>query len=92
MSASATAETGVLFAKTYISAGVTVTNSWVTNRTEEGSWQIPNNGRRGWLSIGSDKYSVTGTVRYATPSCSFYNKTITRDAISQAASFRRGQF
>ncbi|MGQ4549506.1 hypothetical protein ACUH96_07165 [Dermabacteraceae bacterium P13077] len=92
LSASATAEAGVLFAKASTTAGVTITNSWTTNRTESGSWKIPNNGRRGWISIGSDKYRVTGKVRYATLSCTHYNKTITRYGISKGASFKRGQF
>lgn len=92
ISASATAEAGVLFAKASVTAGVTVTTSWTTNRTEQGSWTIPNNGRRGWISIGSDKYRVTGRIRYATPSCTFYTKAVTYDGISKGASFKRGQF
>ena len=75
ISASATAEAGVLFAKASVTAGVTVTTSWTTNRTEQGSWTIPNNGRRGWISIGSDKYRVTGRIRYATPSCTILHES-----------------
>lgn len=46
VSASATAEAGVIFARASVTAGLTLTNSWTTNRVEEGSWDIPNNGRR----------------------------------------------
>lgn len=92
VSASATAEAGVIFARASVTAGLTLTNSWTTNRVEEGSWDIPNNGRRGWISIGSDKYLVTATVMYTDARCNTYPKTVKHYAISSGASFKRGQF
>lgn len=92
VSASATVEADMVFAKASATAGFTLTNSWSSTTEYRGSWVIPNNGRRGWISIGSDKYRVTGTVHYVTQRCAYYTRTKTYDAISNDVSFRHGQF
>lgn len=92
VSASATAEAGLVFARASATAGISLTHSWTTTRTEERSWTVPNNGRRGWISIGSDKYEVTAVIQYSGSRCETSQKTKKFYAISSGASFKIGQF
>lgn len=88
---SASADANLIFAKASASISVNITNSWTASQEVSGSWHIPNNGRRGWIAVGNDKYRVTGTVKYQRPNCSVYTKQVSFDGISTDISYKHGQ-
>lgn len=90
VSTSLTGEANVVFAAASQSTGIGIGTEWKTTTTESGSYQIPNGKRRGWISIGSDKYEVTSRVTYSGKNCRTSIKTVTHYGISKGASFKRG--
>ncbi|WP_029146015.1 hypothetical protein [Microbacterium luticocti] len=91
VSASATAEAGVIFAKASATLGISVSNTWTSNTTYRDSWAIPKSYSRGYLAIGNPKYRITATVTYQSPNCTTYTRTKNYDGITHDIDFDNGK-
>jgi len=59
LSATTTAEAGVVFAKASVSVGVTISKSWSTSLSKSYSWTVPSARTSGWIEMGSVGYKIT---------------------------------
>ena len=92
VSASMTAEAGVLLAKASATTGISLTTQWTASRTYSSSWTVPKSYTRGYLAIGNPEYSVRGVVKYSnTQTCQTFNKTVTVRGIKKEVAFAHGR-